>query len=83
MSWAKRLKRVFGVENEACARGSGKRKVVASIEERTVIAKILADDDGLGLTTRPYRRSRLERRKSVEFPIRTPLGGASPSPQVR
>jgi len=42
MSWAKRLKRVFGVDIEACARCGGKLKVIASIEEPAVIAKILA-----------------------------------------
>jgi len=42
MSWAQRLKRVFGVEIESCARCGGKLKVIASIEETQVIAKILA-----------------------------------------
>jgi Putative transposase/Transposase zinc-binding domain len=42
MSWAKRLKRVFGVDIEACARCGGKLKIIASIEEPAVIAKILA-----------------------------------------
>ena len=42
MSWAKRLKRVFGIDIEACARCGGKLKVIASIEEPAVIAKILA-----------------------------------------
>jgi hypothetical protein len=42
MSWAQRLRRVFGVEIQACARCGGKLKVIASIEEPAVIAKILA-----------------------------------------
>jgi len=42
MQWAQRLKRVFGIDIEACARCGGKLKVIASIEEPTVIAKILA-----------------------------------------
>jgi hypothetical protein len=33
MSWARRLKRVFGVEIERCARCAGRRPVIASIEE--------------------------------------------------
>ncbi len=37
-----RAKRVFGVEINTCARCGGKRKVIASIEEPEVIAKILA-----------------------------------------
>lgn len=42
MSWARRLKRVFGIEIEGCARCGGKLKVIASIEDSEVIAKILA-----------------------------------------
>jgi hypothetical protein len=42
MSWARRLKRVFGIEIEDCGRCGGKLKIIASIEEPEVIAKILA-----------------------------------------
>lgn len=42
MSWAQRLKRVFGIEIDLCARCGGKLKVIASIEEPEVIARILA-----------------------------------------
>jgi len=42
MSCARRLKRVFGIEIEGCARCGGKLQVIASIEEPQVIAKILA-----------------------------------------
>jgi hypothetical protein len=42
MSWAQRLKRVFGVEINTCARCGGKLKVIAGIEEPEVIARILA-----------------------------------------
>lgn len=31
MSWAQRLKRVFGIDIEVCARCGGKLKVIASI----------------------------------------------------
>jgi hypothetical protein len=41
-SWARRLKRVFGIEIACCARCGGKLQVIASIEEPQVIAKILA-----------------------------------------
>ena len=34
--------RLFGIDIEACARCGGKLKVIASIEEPAVIAKILA-----------------------------------------
>ena len=42
MSWARRLKRVFGVEIERCARCQGRLAIIASIEEPAVIARILA-----------------------------------------
>ncbi len=42
MSWARRLKRVFGIEIESCARCGGKLKIIASIEEPQLIAKILS-----------------------------------------
>jgi hypothetical protein len=42
MSWARRLKRVFGVEIERCTRCGGQLKIIASIEVRQLIAKILS-----------------------------------------
>ncbi len=42
MSWARRLKRVFGVEIQDCARCQGRLRVIASIEEPEAIAQILA-----------------------------------------
>jgi hypothetical protein len=42
MSWARRLKRVFGVEIESCTRCGGELKIIASIEEPRLIAKILS-----------------------------------------
>ena len=42
MSWAQRLKRVFGIDIDTCARCGGTFKVIASIEEPQVIARILA-----------------------------------------
>ena len=41
MSWAQRLKRVFGIEIETCVQCGGKVRVIASIEDPIVIAKIL------------------------------------------
>jgi len=40
-TWAQRLKRVFGIEIETCEQCGGKVKVIASIEDPTVIGKIL------------------------------------------
>ncbi len=42
MTWAQRLKRVFGIEINICTRCGGLLKVIASIEEPEVIARILA-----------------------------------------
>ena len=42
MNWARRLKRVFGIEIDTCARCGGRLRIIASIEEPEVIAKILA-----------------------------------------
>jgi len=41
MRWARRLKRVFGVEIDACAHCGARLKIVASIEDPGVIARIL------------------------------------------
>jgi putative transposase len=42
MNWARRLKRVFGIEIEQCVRCGGRLKVLASIEEPELIERILA-----------------------------------------
>ena len=42
MSCARRLRRVFGVEIECCTRCGGELKIIASIEEPQLIAKILS-----------------------------------------
>jgi hypothetical protein len=42
MTWARRSKRVFGIEIERCARCGGRLKVIASIEEPELVARILA-----------------------------------------
>ena len=41
LNWARRLKRVFGIEIEQCARCGGRLKVIASIEEPELIERIL------------------------------------------
>jgi hypothetical protein len=40
MNWARRLKRVSGIEIDHCAGCGGKLKIIASIEEPEVIARI-------------------------------------------
>lgn len=42
MSWARRLKRVFGIDIEQCARCGGRLTVIASIEDPELITRILA-----------------------------------------
>jgi hypothetical protein len=42
MNWARRLKRVLGIEIELCVRCGGRLKVIASIEEPELIERILA-----------------------------------------
>ena len=42
LNWARRLKRVFGIEVEQCARCGGRLEVIASIEEPQLIERILA-----------------------------------------
>jgi hypothetical protein len=68
MSWARRLKRVFGIEIEGCARCGGKLKIIASIEEPAVIARILAH---------------LQRTAPEEFQPQLPLGARAPPVQPR
>ena len=66
MTWAQRLKRVFGVQIEACARCGGKLKVIASIEEPDLIAKILAH---------------LQKMAPIQHPPELPLGARAPPAQ--
>ncbi len=42
MTWAQRLKRVFGIDIETCRECGGTVKVIACIEDPVVIEKILA-----------------------------------------
>jgi len=56
---------LFGIEIEDCARCGGKLRVIASIEEPEVIAKILAH---------------LERTARDQFQPELPLGARAPPP---
>ena len=68
MSWARRLKRVFGVEIESCTRCGGELKIIASIEEPQLIAKIL---------------SHLERAAPEQYQSELPLGARGPPGAVQ
>jgi hypothetical protein len=54
MSWAKLLKRIFDIDIEHCPNCGGTLKIIAAIEEPSVIARILTH---LGLPTRAPPRS--------------------------
>jgi pyruvate/2-oxoglutarate dehydrogenase complex dihydrolipoamide acyltransferase (E2) component len=45
MTWAQRLKRVFGIDIETCAVCGGVMRIIACIEDALVIEKILAHLD--------------------------------------
>jgi hypothetical protein len=53
MTWAQRLKRVFDIDIETCSECGGEVKIIASIEDPTVIQKILAylDDNATSAAT--------------------------------
>jgi hypothetical protein len=68
MSCVQRLKRVFGVEINTCARCGGKLEVIASIEEPGVIARILAH---------------LQRTAPDSHQTELPLGARAPPQQAR
>jgi hypothetical protein len=53
MNWARRLKRVIGIEIELCVRCGGRLKVIASIEEPELIERILAHRRERGEDTAP------------------------------
>jgi len=56
MTWAKRLKRVFGIEIDRCGRCAGQLKIISSIEQPDIIAKILSHLDK-GTSDRSPERS--------------------------
>lgn len=68
MNWARRLRRVFGIEIEGCARCGGKLEVIASIEDPQLIAKVL---------------SHLQRTAPEQFQAELPLGARAPPVQSR
>jgi hypothetical protein len=68
MNWARRLKRVFGIDIETCARCGGKLAIIASIEEPQVIAKILAH---------------LQHQAPEQYQSGLPLGARAPPQQSR
>jgi hypothetical protein len=58
LTWSQRLKRVFSIDIEVCERCGGKLRVIASIEESTVIERILEHLSGDGESVDPAHPSR-------------------------
>ena len=56
MSWAQRLKRVFGIDVSTCVRCGGAVRIVASIEAPTAIRAILAHFEKHGALETGYYR---------------------------
>jgi hypothetical protein len=56
MTWAQRLKRVFGIDITTCVHCGGAVRIVASIEEPTAIRAILAHFEKHGALERAHYR---------------------------
>ncbi len=68
MSWAQRLKRVFGIEIATCEQCGGKVGVLASIEDPTVIGQILGHLASRELRAGSRPPSRGPPQGELEFP---------------
>ena len=55
MTWAQRLKRVFGIDIETCAACGGTLRIIACIEDPAVIKKILTHLDAKDPSAAPSR----------------------------
>jgi hypothetical protein len=56
MTWAQRLKRVFGIDIETCPACGGAVRIIACIEDPDIIEKILTYQDAEGAEPRAPRR---------------------------
>ncbi len=55
MTWAQRVKRVFGIDIETCSACGGALRIIACIEEPAVIKKILTHLDSKNASAEPAR----------------------------
>ena len=55
ITWAQRLKRVFGIDIETCAACGGVLRIIACIENPAVIKKILTHIESKNACTEPAR----------------------------
>ena len=53
MTWAQRLKRVYGIDIETCDKCGGRVKVIACIEDPVVIRKVLYHLEQRANSTQP------------------------------
>ena len=69
MTWARRLKRVFGIDIQARAACGGAMRIIACIEDAVVIEKILAHLDAKAAAAQaarpPPSRAAPQRRSSA------------------
>ena len=63
MSWAQRLKRVFGIDIETCPACGGALRIIACIEDPSVIKKILSHLDAKDACAAPCRLPPLGRHR--------------------
>jgi hypothetical protein len=86
MSWAQRLKRVFGIEIQSCEHCGGAVKIIASIEDPQVISRILEhlQRSGAGGHLQPPARAtgvcgsiRLTASASIRRPSHRSMGSAA------
>lgn len=54
MTWAQRLKRVFGIDVDTCLHCGGTVRIVASVEEPNAIRQILAHFEQHGALPQTY-----------------------------
>lgn len=80
MTWAQRLKRIFGIDMEACAACGGEVRIVAGIEIGEVIEKVLARLSAKATIPKPQgdrravRRPRTDRSTDGDDPTTNPWG---------
>ncbi len=66
MRWAQRLKRVFGIDVQTCARCGGTMRIIASIEDPVVIKAIL---EHLADKARPVHAARRPPGRAPPAPV--------------
>ena len=68
MTWAQRLKRVFGIEIESCEQCGGRVRVIASLSDPALIGKILQHLECRATAVGSRPRSRGAPQYELDFP---------------